>query len=142
MKDHTLPSTLGSVYNHLTRCINFWSGHIYSANQALKGWTSTRMNLHPWKCGAGKIWQKSTPRNWLNISIGLIRGMSAIGFENDQGKDAERLCILITLAVWAIWKSRNKSLINDQDVWFKTSLHINLNSSIGTSQNVFIILEI
>ena len=59
---------------------------------------------------------KTTPRNWPNISIGLIRGAATIAFENDQNKDSERIRILISLTVWAIWKSRNKSLVNEQDV--------------------------
>ena len=63
-----------------------------------------------------RIWRKTTPRTWPIISLGLIRGAPAIGFENDQNKDSERLRILIALSVWAIWKSRNKSSINDQEV--------------------------
>ena len=63
-----------------------------------------------------RIWRKTTPRTWPIISLGLIRGAPAIGFENDQNKDSERLRILIALSVWAIWKSRNKSSINDQVV--------------------------
>ena len=65
---------------------------------------------------ARKIWRKTTTRNWPNTSLGLIRGIPAFGFENDPNKDSERLRILVTLTVWAIWKSRNKSSINDQDI--------------------------
>jgi hypothetical protein len=35
---------------------------------------------------------------------------------NDYSKDSERLRILISMTIWAIWKSRNKNSINDQDV--------------------------
>ena len=65
---------------------------------------------------ASRIWQKTTPRTWLIISLGLIRGAPTIGFENNQNKDSERLHILIALTVWVIWKSRNKSLIDNQEV--------------------------
>ena len=68
-----------------------------------------------WKT-ARNIWSKTTCRSWPNISLGLIRGTPAIRFENDSNKDSERIRILITLTVWTIWKSRNKSSINDQDV--------------------------
>ena len=65
---------------------------------------------------ARNIWQKSTERPWSDISIGLIRGAPAVTFENDHTKDSERLHILISMTVWAIWKSRNKNTINNQDV--------------------------
>src|SRR5258708_21774786 len=55
-------------------------------------------------------------RVWPNISLGLIRDAATISFENDHRKDSERLCILISMTIWAIWKSRNKNSINDQDV--------------------------
>jgi len=63
-----------------------------------------------------KIWQKCTPRPWPLLSMGLIRGSPALSFENDCNKDAERLRTLISMAIWSIWKSRNKSTILDQDV--------------------------
>ena len=62
------------------------------------------------------IWEKSTERPWPNLSLGLIRGSAAISFEDDENKDSERLRILISMTIWAIWKSRNKKSINDQDV--------------------------
>jgi len=61
-------------------------------------------------------WQKTTDRNWPNITAGLIRGVPALSFKHDFSKDAERLRILITVTIWAIWKSRNKSAITNQDV--------------------------
>src|SRR5258708_23463706 len=62
------------------------------------------------------VWRKTTTRAWPNISLGLIRGVAAISFKNDHSKDSERLRILISMTIWAIWKSRNKNSINDQDV--------------------------
>jgi len=50
------------------------------------------------------------------MSIGLIRGTAALKFEIDQNKDSDRLRILISLSIWAIWKSRNRSAITDQVV--------------------------
>ena len=61
-------------------------------------------------------WRKTTDRNWPNITADLIRGAPALSFEHDFSKDAERLRILITVTIWAIWKSRNKSAITNQDV--------------------------
>jgi len=65
---------------------------------------------------ARKIWIKTTDRTWPTISMGLIRGAAALSFEYDYSKDSERLRILISMTIWAIWKSRNKNSINDQDV--------------------------
>jgi len=63
-----------------------------------------------------KIWRKTTNRTWPTISMGLIRGAAALSYEHDFSKDSERLRILISMTIWAIWKSRNKNSINDQDV--------------------------
>ena len=48
--------------------------------------------------------------------MGLIRGAAALTFDDDYSKDSERLRILITMTIWAIWKIRNKISINNQDV--------------------------
>ncbi len=37
-------------------------------------------------------------------------------FEEDFDKDSERLRILITMTIWAIWKSKLKNSINDLDI--------------------------
>jgi hypothetical protein len=65
---------------------------------------------------AENMWKKTTSRNWSVITTGLIKGAPAIAFENDSNKDLERLRILISMSIWAIWKSRNKNTISDQDV--------------------------
>jgi len=39
-----------------------------------------------------------------------------MAYENDFNKDAERLRTLISMTIWSIWKSRNKSTILNQDV--------------------------
>jgi hypothetical protein len=65
---------------------------------------------------AENVWKKTTSRNWPVLTTGLIKGASAITFENDSNKDSERLRILISMTIWAIWKSRNKNTISDQDV--------------------------
>jgi len=62
------------------------------------------------------IWRKTTLRDWLAISLGLIRGSAVITFNDDHNSDSERLRILISMTLWAIWKSRNKNTINNQDV--------------------------
>ena len=45
-----------------------------------------------------------------------IRGTAAISFKDDHNRDSKRLRILISMTIWAIWKSRNKNSINNQDV--------------------------
>ena len=65
---------------------------------------------------ARTTWEKTTSRPWPNVSLGPIRGAAALSFEDDYRKDSERLRILISMTIWAIWKSRNKYSINDQDV--------------------------
>ena len=62
------------------------------------------------------IWTKTTLRNLPAISLGLIKGSAAITFNDDRNSDSERLRILISMTLWAIWKSRNKNTINNQDV--------------------------
>jgi|SRR5258706_1057276 len=51
-----------------------------------------------------------------NVSTGLIRGAPALSFKYDHSRDSERLGILISMTIWAIWKSINKKAINNQDV--------------------------
>ena len=63
-----------------------------------------------------KIWQKCTPRPWPLLLIGLIRGAPTVAYENDFNKDTERLRTLISMTIWSIWKSRNKSTILNQDI--------------------------
>ena len=43
-----------------------------------------------WKT-ARSLWQKSTDREWPNISIGLMRGTAALKFEIDPCKDSDGL---------------------------------------------------
>ncbi len=63
-----------------------------------------------------KTWQKTSDIEWPPITLGLIRGSAALTFEKDFNKDSERLHILISMTTWAIWKSKIKNSINDQDV--------------------------
>jgi len=51
----------------------------------------------------------------ITTKMCLIRGTAALKFEIDLNKDSDRIRILISMAIWAIWKSRNKSAISDQD---------------------------
>jgi len=53
-------------------------------------------------------------RQELEHTLDLMRGTSALKFEIDLNKDSDRLRILISMAIWAIWKSRNRSAILDQ----------------------------
>jgi len=46
----------------------------------------------------------------------LIRGITALSFEDDLTRDSERLRILVSMTIWAIWKSRNKNTLQDQVV--------------------------
>jgi len=63
-----------------------------------------------------ELWHKSSTRDWPDINLGLIRGTAALTFEHDMNKDSERLRILISLTVWAIWKSKIKISIQNQNV--------------------------
>ena len=49
------------------------------------------------------IWEKSTDRDWPNISMGLIMGAPALAYEDNSDKASEGLRILISLTTWAIW---------------------------------------
>jgi len=61
--------------------------------------------------GSGeKIWRKTTHRERPDISTGLIKGTAALTFEDDLSR------ILISMTIWAIWTSKIKNSINDQDV--------------------------
>jgi len=70
-----------------------------------QAWTTTR-----------ELWHKSTTRDWPDTNLGLIRGTAALTFDHDMNKDSERLRILISMTVWAIWKSKIKISIQNQDV--------------------------
>jgi len=59
-------------------------------------------------------WQKTTNRPWPLISLGLIKGATALVFNDDYNRDSERLRILIFMTTWAIWKSRNKNAISTE----------------------------
>ena len=58
---------------------------------------------------------QASARAWPDISAGLIRGAVAVSFKHDHNRDPERLRILIFMTLWAIWKSRNKNSIRNQD---------------------------
>jgi exonuclease III/ribonuclease HI len=65
-----------------------------------------------WK-QAQQIWRMCTNKRWPNINIGIIYGTGALTIpRRDEpptlNSDVERIRILIALATWAIWKSRNK----------------------------------
>jgi hypothetical protein len=65
---------------------------------------------------ARTAWNRTTSRDWPIISLGLIKGAAALTFENDQNGDSESLRTLISMTIWAIWKSRSKNSINNQNV--------------------------
>jgi hypothetical protein len=59
-------------------------------------------------------------KRWEKPSIGLIRGIEAIRIRSAKGKIERGLTrlykILITKAVWIIWKGRNKRVINEKEI--------------------------
>ena len=59
---------------------------------------------------AERAWRRLTNKEWPNITLGLVRGAAALTFEDDFNRDSERLRILITMTIWAIWKSKLKKL--------------------------------
>jgi len=70
---------------------------------------------HAWET-AENTWRKTSNREWPIITLGLIRGSATLTYEKDFNKDSERIRILISMTIWAIWKSKIKNSINDQDV--------------------------
>jgi hypothetical protein len=72
-----------------------------------------------------KIWEQvrkmaKNEKRWEKPLIGLIRGIGAIRIRSAKGKIEKgltRLCkILITEAVWIIWKGRNERVINEKEI--------------------------
>ena len=78
----------------------------YNVSTTANKWHGTRQ----------KEWNKSSDRDWPNISMGLIKAAPAMAFEHDSNKDSQRLRILISLTTWAIWKCRNKSTTNNEEI--------------------------
>ena len=52
---------------------------------------------------------KTTPRNWPDVSLGLMRGAAVLTFDDDHSKDSERLRILITMTIGQYGKQETKS---------------------------------
>jgi len=129
LKDHMRCLLLSKI-----KCGPFWNNiarHTQKAHCSIckrrQGWEITESEEHMWiQCEyngqllawdmAKRIWNKSTDRDWPNISMGLITGIPALAYENDYMKDSERIRIIISLTTWAIWKTRNKSAMNNQEV--------------------------
>ena len=129
LKDH-----MRALLISRTKCGPFWNniqGHAQKASCSVckrrRGWDMSESEEHLWlQCEyngqqmawdtAKRIWNKSTDRDWPNISMGLIKGAPAMAFEHDNNKDSQRLKILISLTTWAIWKSRNKSTMNNEEI--------------------------
>ena len=129
LKDHMRCLLLGRI-----KCGPFWSnidGQTQKANCATckrkRGWEISENENHLWlQCKyngqmlawdmAKRAWNKSMDREWLIITMGLIKGAPTLAYEHDFNKDSERLRILISLTTWAIWKSRNKSTMNNQEI--------------------------
>ena len=129
VKDHMRNMLTGKI-----KCGPFWNkvpGHHSRANcsfcERKQNIDIVETETHLWlECNnngqrqawelAERLWRKTTKRNWPIITIGLIRGAAAISFEKDTNKDSERLRTLIPMTVWAIWKSKIKSSIYNQDV--------------------------
>ena len=51
---------------------------------------------------ARTTWEKTTPRPWPNVSLGLIRGVAGLSFENDYIKASEKIRIIISLTIRAM----------------------------------------
>jgi len=60
------------------------------------------------------IWGKTTSRTLPDMTTDLIRGITALSFKDDLTRDL--LCILVSMTIWAIWKSRNENTLQDQVV--------------------------
>ena len=128
IKDHLRNMLVGGI-----KCGSFWDkipGHTSKAHctfcKSRTGEDIIESEEHMWlQCQHSgqaqawettkRVWSKTTDKEWPNITIGLIKGTAALTY-NDFSKDAERLRILIPMTIWAIWKSKIKNSINNQDV--------------------------
>ena len=72
---------------------------------------------------------------WPSISPGLIRGAAALCFENDYSEDSERLRILISMTVWALWKSRNKYSMDVAPIETSVTLKVLIREQVRKSWN-------
>ena len=95
-KEKGLPNTIENEQHLWLECAH---------NGQSQAWETTR-----------SIWGKTTSRTWPNMTTDLIRGITALSFIDDFTKDSERLRILVSMTIWAIWKSRNKNTIQNQVV--------------------------
>jgi ribonuclease HI len=73
-----------------------------------------------WKT-ARRLWAKTTTQRWPRLSIGLLRGIGAVTLTDFQGgptrdMSSERLRIIISMTIWAIWKNRNNYAIQNRPV--------------------------
>jgi len=50
------------------------------------------------------------------MTTDLRRGITALSFKGNLTRDSERLHILVSMTIWAIWKSGNKNTLQDQVV--------------------------
>ena len=91
------------------KCGTYWNnlpGHeeraFCSACRKMRGTQALESEQHLWmECenngqtqaweAAKNIWQRTTSRNWPDVSMGLIRGAAALTFDDDYSKDSERL---------------------------------------------------
>jgi len=110
--------------------------------------SQNQWNSGRWKTLMARLWEQWTG-NSIGNSQNLLakdnnqtmathlnrpnKGATALVFDNDYNRDSKRLCILIYMITWAIWKSRNKNAISNQDIspietkeiqWLKKLVHI------------------
>ena len=122
LKDH-----MGCVLPGRIKCGPLWNNNTGYAERAFcsfckrkKGMGVVESENHMWlNNGQSLAWERPEEfgTNQLpNISLRLIKGATAISFDDDYNRDSERIRILITMIIWAIWKSRNKNSNNDQEV--------------------------
>lgn len=134
LKDHIWNMLLGRIktgnywkhipgYEDRTYCLHCTKNGIREVEESeLHLWLECPYNgqTEAWKC-ASTLWKRTSKHPWPRLTIGLLKGISALALPDSQGNptkdlDSERLRLIISMTIWAIWKTRNKHKIQNLPV--------------------------
>lgn len=68
---------------------------------------------------AKSLWERTSAWPWPQLNIGTLRGIGALTTTDEQGKPSkdmstERIRSIISITIWAIWKTRNNHAIQEK----------------------------